>query len=558
MSDRFDVVTEILLKALVPFCEETLKNKWPKDWDQKLDLKSSSDLSDWDLYGLLKLIKKYWSDAFVFQIKNLNTRSNARSAALASVERLLELRNAYAHLTLKRGFTDREFTRFLDNADIFVRAIGREDVAVQLTGHYRAHLKAVVDSAVMSEVAKETTVEANPSYSEQVKLEFKNAEAIRFHPVFYEFLEREASRKNLPFKIKNNSMMSVDLNGIQMPVPVLILAKANSTKFKIELDDLHQEFSKLNAVTESEYIRKRAVLSKSLIEMPDSLTFSMSDISMDGETCRIAGARTSYLSTIASHDVLEHELLMAAYVLSQSGQLTVENLARLLPRRARFFSLQPTEQRRYCGMAIATLVVYKSQKDKYKVMFRKRSEKTAVHSGLLHVIPAGMFQAEIDPEKEWSVEFSVIKEWCEELFGESLDVGRLDPYYIFDEFQSAKDIRKALNEGQCELFHSGVVLGLPNLRPEICCVLMIHDESWFESQQKRFRPNWEYVLPSEMLQTHGAKISDYDLEAVVEEFSSSEGGKLGVPGHVMSSKWLPTGLAAFWLGVDTAIMRLRR
>lgn len=390
---------------------------------------------------------------------------------------------------------------------------------------------------------------------EKVKSEFQNAELMRSSPVLYEFFKQEVEENHKLFK--GAKLSALGIKRVNISMPAAIIARARNKQFKIELQKLtNTTVNRLHDVEQNGYVQKRNLVAKNLISNPDNVTFALRELSIDGDTCKVFGSCTTYLSTLATHDELEHELLSAAYVLNTKQQLTVKELQlpSRLPKRDAFFQRSAIEQSKYRGIAIATLVVYNTPKEGYKVMFRKRSEHVAAHPGLFHVIPACMFQAEFDKKKEWNIEYCVVKEWCEELFREEVDYSYDDPYYIFDRWPSAADMRKALHARQCELIHSGIVLNLTNLRPELCCVLLIHDCEWFKSQ--KFKPNWEYVSRNEMVRSANTTVSEYDLANIEDEFAKGLAKGDETAEAKLVGKWLPTGLAALWLGVDAARMRV--
>ena len=197
------------------------------------------------------------------------------------------------------------------------------------------------------------------------------------------------------------------------------------------------------------------------------------------------------------------------------------------------------------AMAIAMVIVYNDGDDNYRVMFGKRSGETAAHADLCHVIPAGMFQPELgDPKTEWDIKHNILKEYGEELFSQELVVNAPDAKYFYTEWPGVASLLSAINEGKCEFAVTGLVVNVLNLRPEICCLLLVRDAAWWAQQKPTMRLNWEYAPRQAVLDTVKRAHSDFSLNSVEQEFVAVFTASAGM--------WVPPGLAALWLGVDAA------
>jgi hypothetical protein len=271
-------------------------------------------------------------------------------------------------------------------------------------------------------------------------------------------------------------------------------------------------------------------------------TFAISRMSRDDSNCSLQLHLTDYLSTIGTHDAIEHELLLAASNVAPDGEIHAEEL----PLRLAFFDKSEEEKRRHAGLAISTVIATRTMDGDYLMHVRRRSQKTAVHSGLLHVLPAGMFQADIAPELERDIEFAVVREYGEELFGNEFDSNRDNPHYIRHEWKEVSSIDRLIENGDADLIHTGILLNRLNLRPEICCVLMIHQPGWFELQPVAV--NWEYVKRKDI---ERAKVDDtrpplttFSLTRFEQQFFESTGGE--TPAELVAN-WVPPGLGALVL-----------
>jgi hypothetical protein len=91
-------------------------------------------------------------------------------------------------------------------------------------------------------------------------------------------------------------------------------------------------------------------------------------------------------------------------------------------------------------------------------------------------------------------------------------------------------------------------VNLLNFRPEVCTLLLIKDAKWWDRQQNTMSRNWEYALPDAVSKTRGKAFVELSLDDIEEGFVRNFGHSSGL--------WVPSGLAALWLGVDAARKQL--
>jgi hypothetical protein len=346
------------------------------------------------------------------------------------------------------------------------------------------------------------------------------------------------------FSKSPESIMTQSIKGVTVEVPVSVLARG----VPIVLDSLDTKFNEISNVESSEYIKLLKARKPSDQELYNDPVFQIRDLDINSGGCVIHGSTTDYFSMVATHEAMQNELLSVASELKHEGRLTVANLNAALPRRKRFLKQSSQDMRKFCSLSVSTLLAFKTRTEGYKLISRKRSGKTAADRNVFHVVPAGMLQ------DVWSIEHCVIKEYCEELFGEVFDTKREDPDYIYRESPSAREIKAAIASGACELLHAGLVLNLMSLRPEICCVLLVHEAELFESHKDRFALNWEFIdRKSALKMGQRETMIYYHLDRVEEEFLG-ENSQEGVT--KMVADWAPVGLAAFWLGIEATRRRL--
>jgi len=95
---------------------------------------------------------------------------------------------------------------------------------------------------------------------------------------------------------------------------------------------------------------------------------------------------------------------------------------------------------------------------------------------MIHVVPSAHFDPIIDIREEADVEHLIISEYASELFGRKLR--EVHAPYEVEHFPEVRFLRQLLEEGGAQLILTGLGFDLLRLRPEICTLLVIHDEKW--------------------------------------------------------------------------------
>lgn len=145
---------------------------------------------------------------------------------------------------------------------------------------------------------------------------------------------------------------------------------------------------------------------------------------------------------------------------------------------------------RCTAITVSTLLVFQREND-YWYLLRRRSAAVGVSAGLLHVVPAGMFEAP-NPDDPWSVEMNVWRELLEEVYNEKEQHGS-GGAELPDSIRSKEPIKtllRLLKGGEAEFAVTGICCDLLNLRPEICTVLFVKSREFCEV--RRMKINWEY------------------------------------------------------------------
>lgn len=330
-------------------------------------------------------------------------------------------------------------------------------------------------------------------------------------------------------------------------------------------------------------LRKRAGL-----RVENRQTFCLDRIDVQGGRpivrSNLVGA---YEDCLATCDAMEWELLLAlaAKPLASNPEAFAKFAKQSLPLRnaAKAFCKVRSESPVFTGLgrsaaiAVSTLTLARRDDNAYVTFLGHRSGKTAAHRRLLHVAPAGMLQPIHDWQKagpkmdsefyafEWSLKNHVLRELAEELFDRDdrdLLTPRLpetpDAMLGFDEIE---ELNRRLSLDQAELFVTGVVVNLLNLRPELATVLLIHDPTWYTQHSRgthghrRFARNWEYLDDRQLDEFN---LPRFWLRTLWSPASGGEGGCLETAlAEIPPNRWVVPGLAAYKLGIDFIRKHLR-
>jgi hypothetical protein len=257
----------------------------------------------------------------------------------------------------------------------------------------------------------------------------------------------------------------------------------------------------------------------------DGTTFSLSRLAFAGANVASIDAYIgSYFDMVSSADYLEYELLAA--IDRGRGPVGLSNLP------AREAALSSFDAPRAClvngggvdaVLAVSTLVVY-AREGRYWMLCDVRSGRVAEYGNLYHVAPSFIFQPVTSLTGhnlaiEWRVTHNVYREYLEELF----DVpevehaaGAVAADYFYDH-PNLLFLRELLRSGAARLRGTAVIVNLLNHRPEICTLLLITDEGWFQRQKDLYaarRNGLEYLRLNSEFVLGASQRTDSDLEAV--------------------------------------------
>jgi len=279
-------------------------------------------------------------------------------------------------------------------------------------------------------------------------------------------------------------------------------------------------------------------------------TFAMRKIDSGTDRLALQCYRGTYFDAIDSSESLEWELLSAIPALKSSMEGDLTSFDRTLSlRKALHRDVSDpvmSGDGRCAGIGISTLIAYQDD-DELKLMLKKRSSTTvASHPGGIHVIPSGMFQQFSDEvDKEFSIVHTVLREYLEEVFNvpESDYFGA--PAQSFYGDSRIEYLLSLIDDGKAGLYLSGIAVNLLTLRPEVCTLLWIRDEAWWQ-HHSRDSPRTEHIhINKEFESAYRSKTAVGSVPYRDSDEELLEETALDPIGMV------PSGAAAFWLGVDT-------
>ncbi|MEP7009366.1 MAG: toll/interleukin-1 receptor domain-containing protein [Acidobacteriota bacterium] len=186
--------------------------------------------------------------------------------------------------------------------------------------------------------------------------------------------------------------------------------------------------------------------------------------------------------------------------------------------------------------------------DEYRFYVRRRSPTVAVHPLNYHVVPSFMFQPMLVGHElsEFSLRYNVLREVAEELFSrpegggaeEGTTITTPKDLYLLPEVAALESL---LESGAAELVVTGMSVNLLNLRPEVLCVLVIHDHNWFlayRSEIKFCRLEYSQDFPI---------MKEYTVAFDLFEEDLFEAG-----GPLKAGNWVAPGAACIIAGVPAA------
>lgn len=241
-----------------------------------------------------------------------------------------------------------------------------------------------------------------------------------------------------------------------------------------------------------EFIRSRFEAPPCPIQY-EGAVYRMTSIDLSGDAPKVGGAFGLYYDNILTQYAMEWELRKALLPGKTSSVAALRKPGALPLREAveRLGNPITNGVGRCAALTISTLLVFKRRNGEFYCLLRRRSLNVGVSPSMLHVVPAGMFEAK-NGQDDWSIVMNVWRELLEEVYNEAEQHGS-GHAELPDHIWQRPPIRllgELLRCGSAELSVTGICCDLLNLRPEICTVLFLADSSFCEERPMVL--NWEY------------------------------------------------------------------
>ena len=280
---------------------------------------------------------------------------------------------------------------------------------------------------------------------------------------------------------------------------------------KSQRDDLESTLIELDPILEEEqlepFIAKEGekylnLRKKTGAKLYNLSTYCMVNLHRDSTGPKLSCKMGEYFNAVKTCDILEIELLRKFNKIGSNlakRKYTNEeiedifnnfffkelNLRRILHNKVKDPICNGSF--RSTAVAISTLIVaFDKNKGCYRTLIDVRSQKVAVHSDLLHVIPSFMFQPLTSYyKKEFSIQHNIFREYLEEIF-DYKELERPSKRYpeSFYNFPELKYLVSFLATGEAKILTTGVSVNLLNLRPEICTLLLVESPEYYETLKK--------------------------------------------------------------------------
>ncbi len=210
---------------------------------------------------------------------------------------------------------------------------------------------------------------------------------------------------------------------------------------------------------------------------------------------------------------------------------------------------------RAAGLGVSALTVF-NMDGEFVAERGLRSSAVGTYQETYHVIPAGMTNVDIKdsnaneyllPGGFLNIQLLIEKEFLEEVFdvkwARSYDVSPETWPLLVKEYVTQHLYGSDLNKYKTQIYLTGIVFDLLNYRPEVCTLVLIKDESWWNDHRPHTVKGMElpWKLSYEWGTSNAIRISDQNEVLDAMPLNQS----------VMS------GVGAFYLGIEKARSLLR-
>jgi hypothetical protein len=234
------------------------------------------------------------------------------------------------------------------------------------------------------------------------------------------------------------------------------------------------------------------------------------------------------------------DMLATCYSLEQELFAAIDTKLVRLPLRSQFHrEISPKQsltdgRGRSAAIGCVALIVF-NDGNEYQAIISHRTSAHATRSDSYHLLPAFIFQPMADTlrEGEWSIKHHFYREFLEELFGMT-ESDAMDFY----QHPALVDLQAMQTNKQAELCLTGVAFNLLTLRAEVCLLLMIHDEEW-----------WQRInAPDSQIKLITSETRD---KLILAPISDDDALINALPQNTLTD-FVPQAIPALWEGVKLA------
>jgi hypothetical protein len=234
------------------------------------------------------------------------------------------------------------------------------------------------------------------------------------------------------------------------------------------------------------------------------------------------------------------DMLATCYSLEQELFAAIDTKLVRLPLRSQFHrEISPKQsltdgRGRSAAIGCVALVVF-NDGEQYQAIISHRTSAHATRSDSYHLLPAFIFQPMADTlrDGEWSIKHHFYREFLEELFGmtesESMN---------FYQHTALLDLQTMQAKNQAELCLTGVAFNLLTLRAEVCLLLVIHDDGWWQ----------RITAPDSPIKLITSETRD---KLILAPISSDDELMNALPQNTVTG-FVPQAIPALWEGVKLA------
>ncbi|MBN2131539.1 MAG: hypothetical protein JW741_18710 [Sedimentisphaerales bacterium] len=256
----------------------------------------------------------------------------------------------------------------------------------------------------------------------------------------------------------------------------------------------------------------------------EGINYCMNEIDLSGTIPKISARLGLFYDNLISQYGIERELIHLANknlptLETFKEQLCLKGSLPLRDKAERGIDNPLTNGTTRCTSITASMMLVFKRSDGYYYILSKRSKEVAASGSKYHVAPAGFCEVSCDePDREWSFKYNLFRELLEELYGikELTKQKDTNPEYIYGKHPLPL-VEECLKGNRAEFTVTGLCVDLLNLRPEVCTLLLLHDEQFCQCEIVK---NWE----SQKIQRKPLSHLDSLLETEINPLNSVPSG----------------------------------